>query len=159
MATWAASLFEQGVISGSVWESGQTFSLLAGADRSFSITSGDIAPILFSLQINSEVEDGLLEVFEDEAPTGGTILPLQKYNRNSADDPTIVLTDNVTFTPSTDPFKTATLIGARFSGSTFGGQVGFLLKKNSTTVFRFTNNDTGTRVSYVEIVLGESRLF
>lgn len=159
MATWAASLFEQGVISGSVWDFEKIFTIEAGATRSFSVQSGAIAPIIFSLLINTDITDALLQGYEDESPTGGTILTPQKYNRNSSEDPLSIVTDNVTFTPTTTPFKEAAFFGSRFSVSTYGGQVGTLIKKNTTTVYSLTNNDSGTRNCYVELVLGESVIF
>jgi len=159
MATWAATFEEQSVLAGRLWYIDKTFVLPATSSVSIALASGDTAPAIVALNIDTNILVGDMEVFEDEAFTGGTSVIIHRVNRNAAQTVKTIITENVTFTPTTSPIREVPIIGTRNEINGFTGNIGLILKKNANTILRITNNDPQTKTIFLNLVFGESDLF
>ena len=159
MATWAASFYEQAILSGRIWYVDTTLTILTGATASFAIDTGDIAPAIVGINIDTTILLGSFEVYESETYTGGTPATIHRINRNSAQVNVTTIQEGVTFTPTTDPIRDVPILGTRGEISVFDGSIGLVLKKNDTTIGRITNDDAQTKVVFMSLIFGESGLF
>lgn len=113
MATWAASFYEQAILSGRLWYVDTTFTILAGASAAFAIDTGSIAPGITGINIDTTILLGSFEVFESESYTGGVPSIIHRVNRNAAQVNVTTMNEGVIFTPTTDPIRDVPILGTR----------------------------------------------